>query len=143
VGKPPPIQSFPPFFITSHHFLIAWPWIINASLKQNWNKISAADAKDPAKYRAAKDAAAKAGLMLVIERNGAADREYGLCGVCSVQPTLRGLGSACSGGCGWGDEQKVETTIKTTLDKIQLPQNLLIGFPIQRAFNKVFELLVC
>jgi len=37
VGKPPPIQSFPPFFITSHHSLIAWPWIINASLKQNWS----------------------------------------------------------------------------------------------------------
>jgi len=74
-GKPVPVEQYVQEFLSGNpHFVPAGPSGSGAAggtagqASGSAYKISAADAKDPAKYRAAKDAAAKAGLQLVIER---------------------------------------------------------------------------
>jgi hypothetical protein len=74
-GKPVSVDEYVQGFLGANpHFVPAGPSGSGAAggtsgqVSGSAYKISAADAKDPAKYRAAKDAAAKAGLTLVIER---------------------------------------------------------------------------
>lgn len=74
-GKPVSVDEYVQGFLASNpHFVLAGPGGSGAAggtagqASGSVYKISAADAKDPAKYRAAKEAAAKAGLQLVIER---------------------------------------------------------------------------
>jgi len=74
-GKPVSVDEYVQGFLGANpHFMPAGPSGSGAAggtsgqVSGSAYKISAADAKDPAKYRAAKDAAAKAGLTLLIER---------------------------------------------------------------------------
>ncbi|ABL65634.1 hypothetical protein [Chlorobium phaeobacteroides] len=74
-GKPVSVDEYVQGFLASNpHFVLAGPGGSGAAggtagqVSGSAYKIGAADAKDPAKYRAAKEAAAKAGLQLVIER---------------------------------------------------------------------------
>lgn len=74
-GKPVTVEQYVQEFLGANpHFVPAGPSGSGAAggtagqASGSAYKISAVDAKDPAKYRAAKDAAAKAGLSLVIER---------------------------------------------------------------------------
>jgi hypothetical protein len=74
-GKPVTVEQYVQEFLSGNpHFVPAGPSGSGAAggtagqASGSAYKISAADAKDPAKYRTAKDAAAKAGLHLVIER---------------------------------------------------------------------------
>jgi len=74
-GKPVSVEQYVQEFLGANpHFVPAGPSGSGAAggtagqAPGSAYKISAADAKDPQKYRAAKDAAAKAGLQLVIER---------------------------------------------------------------------------
>ncbi len=75
-GKPVSVELFVQEFLQANpHFLPAGPMgsgaagnTSGASGGGSVSKISVVDAKDPAKYRAAREAAEKAGVRLVIER---------------------------------------------------------------------------
>jgi len=74
-GKPVSVDEYVQGFLASNpHFVLAGPGGSGAAggtagqATGSVYKISAAHAKDPAKYRAAKEAAAKAGVPLLIER---------------------------------------------------------------------------
>jgi hypothetical protein len=74
-GKPVSVEQYVQEFLSSNpHFMPAGPSGSGAvggtggQVSGSVYKISAADAKDPQKYRAAKAEAAKAGVSLVIER---------------------------------------------------------------------------